>query len=356
MTDYLTLKSELLCYGMEVHPNTRDILLKEYPHFAEKGFIDAVNAKIGNMTLCISIAEAYSEKSPYILIKKDGAYYVTKDDELFKIDFFEELPKTGTIVDDIARLHADGCVNIWPSTSCCYDVDDLKCGFCSLECKNKKPIEPKILCDGLKKLYEKIPAWTLNFSGGTYLNPDIMVDYWCEIARLVREFSNCSIAIEFAPPSDLKKLEKLKECGVNVAIMNLEIANPVLRRQICPGKSRISYEHYYAALERAVEIFGWGQVSSVLIGGIQPMEDIVAECEKLCSIGVFPTIMPFRPMDNCRLKDVPACNPEDLRTMSLKLGTMLVKNNLHPHLQEGCTKCGGCSVENDCYLIKRNSL
>lgn len=114
----IELKAGLLCLGMRVAADTRDILLKEYPHFADKGFIDAVNAKIGNSNLCISIAEEYSAKSPYILRKTGEQYFVYAGDEKFEIKFFPPLPATGTVLDDIARLHADGCINIWPSTSC----------------------------------------------------------------------------------------------------------------------------------------------------------------------------------------------------------------------------------------------
>lgn len=350
MTSIIDLKAGLLCLGMRVAADTKDILLKEYPHFADKGFIDAVNAKIGASNLCISIAEEYSEKSPYILRKTDGKYFVYSGEERFPICFFPPLPATGTFLDDIARLHADGCINIWPSTSCCYDTPDLKCSFCSLECKNKQPIPVEELCRALRILLEKVPGYTLNFSGGTYQNPDVMADYWCALTKGIRQFSACPIAVEFAPPADLNKLKEMKASGINAAIMNLEIASPALRQKICPGKSKITYEHYHKAFREAVAIFGWGQVSSVLIGGIQPKEDILKECEKMAAIGVFPTIMPFRPMDNCELKELKACDPQELIEMSLKLGTLLVKYKLHPHRQEGCTKCGGCSIENDCYL------
>ncbi|MBR6765237.1 MAG: hypothetical protein IKM06_02005 [Clostridia bacterium] len=349
MTDIIRLKAELLCLGMSVHPDTKAVLQKEYPHFYNKGFIDAVNLKVENATACVSIAEEYSLRSPYVLRKIDGQYYVLKNDERFKVEFFKELPTTNTVLDDLARLHADKCINIWPSTSCCFDTPESKCKFCSLECKNKAPIEAEVLSDAIKKLFEMIPHWTLNFSGGTYKSPDNMVDYWIEVTKGIRKFSSCPIAIEFAPPRDLTRLEKLKEAGANAVIMNLEIADTELRSKICPGKSSISYKHYHDALEKAVKVFGWGQVSSVLIGGIQPKEDIINECERLASMGVFPTIMPFRPMDNCDYSLLKPCSPDDLIEMSLKLGAMLIKYKLPPFMQEGCTKCGGCSIENDCY-------
>jgi biotin synthase-like enzyme len=191
----------------------------------------------------------------------------------------------------------------------------------------------------------------LNLSGGTYKNPDFMTDYYIDFVKKIREFSSCDITIELAPPRELSKLKELHEAGCSAVIMNIEIASPSLRKEICPGKSGISYEHYHKALCYAVKVFGHGMVSSVLIGGIQPEEDIIKECKRLTDEGVFPTIMPFRPFDNCELHGFKSCSPDALIRMSEALGEMLRKNNLSPKKQPGCTECGGCSIENDCYEI-----
>ena len=166
--------------------------------------------------------------------------------------------------------------------------------------ERETPLDADVLADSIKKLFELSKDNMLNFSGGTYKNPDVMADYWIDLVKKIRAFSDAKIAIEFAPPSDLEKIVALKNAGADVAIMNLEVANDELRKKICPGKSKISYEHYYKAFEKAVSVFGWGQVSSVLIAGVQPKEDIMAECEKMAKIGVFPTVMPIRPLDNAR--------------------------------------------------------
>ena len=98
-----------------------------------------------------------------------------------------------------------------------------------------------------------------------------------------------------------------------------------------------------------MELFGRGQVSSVLIAGLQPYDDIVRECEKMTEIGVFPTIMPFRPFDDSDLAGQPMCDPDEYIRISELLGGMLRAHGLAPQAMQGCTKCGGCSLENDCY-------
>ena len=346
---FIKLKAELLCYGAALEKESRSVLEAEHPNYFEKGFIDAVNMNVCGSNICVSIAENFSEESKLLLRRDRDGYYIMYGGERADIRFFHDLPVTGTVVDKLARLHADGCIHIWPSTNCCYDTPELKCKFCSLKPKTMQPIDPDELCVGLKKLMASVPSYTLNFSGATYMNPDRMVLYWCELSKKIREFSDCPIAIEFAPPSDLSLIEKLKEAGANVAIMNIEIVRSDLRKKICPGKSDIPLEHYHTALKKAVEVFGYGKVSSVMIGGLQPWEDIKKECEFLAKNGVFPTIMPFRPLDDCGLADVPPCDPDELIEASEYLGSLLRKYHLAPHCQEGCTKCGGCSIENDCF-------
>lgn len=345
---FIKLKSLLLCRGASVSVAAKTELAATHPDYFEKGFIDAVNMCIGDSNICVSIFENFSKDSS-LLLDFDGEYFINYEGKRATVQFFHDLVKTGTVADGMARLHAEGCINIWPSTNCCYDTPELKCKFCSLGAKTEKPIDPDELCKGLKIYAEHYPDYAFNFSGGTYKNPDTMVKYWCELSSKIRKFSSNPIAVEFAPPADLSLLEKLKQSGVNAAIMNIEIVDSALRKEICPGKSGITLEHYHKALKKAVEIFGWGMVSSVMIGGIQPWDDIKKECEILTEMGVFPTIMPFRPLDDCPLADVKACDPDELIYASEVLGDLLRKNRLVPQCQPGCTKCGGCSIENDCF-------
>ncbi|MBO4330971.1 MAG: hypothetical protein J5827_02735 [Oscillospiraceae bacterium] len=352
----LSLKAGLLCLGAKVDGDTASELLREYPHFFDKGFIHAVNIRLRESNINISVAERFAADSPYSIVKESGGYRVRGNGYDEPIKFFDALPHTGTVVDDMARLHSDGCINIWPSTVCCYDEPGRKCRFCSLKADRSMPVDIGELCEGIKRLLEQTPSYyMLNFSGGTYRDPDTMLRYWIELTKAIRAFSDCSIAIEFAPPTDFGLLEELRNAGCTAVIMNLEVADPELRREICPGKSSIPYERYHAAFRRSAELFGRGMVSSVLIGGIQPKEDIIRECAVMAAEGVFPTIMPFRPMDDCEFSGLSRCDPAELEEMSIVLGGLLIKHGLQYSKQEGCTKCGGCSLENDCYdsLLRR---
>ncbi len=345
------IKAGLLCLGVNVDEEVGKKLVKERPYFYDKGFVHAVNANVLGSNVCVSVAERFSHKSPYHLREKDGKFYIDDGSgELVPISLFDDLPKTDTVVDILARPHSNRVISLWPSLVCCYDKPGLKCKFCSIKTTDVQTVVPaEEVWKGLKKLFELTDKYSVNLGGGTYKNPDNMARYLMEIIRGIRSFSNTPISVELAPPSDLSLIDELKEAGASSLIMNLEVASPELKKEICPGKSSIPYEHYYAAFRRGIEKFGKGKISSVLIAGIQPDDDVVNECEKLTAIGVLPTIIPFKSMDDCEFRDKPNCDPRSLLYVSRKVGAMLRKEGLNPDLQEGCTKCGGCSLETNFY-------
>jgi hypothetical protein len=195
--DFLRLKAGLLCNGMKITDDARVELQREYPHFFVKGFVHATNMSVFGSNLCVSIADGYSRSSEYTLCRSDKGYTITFDAGEVSVRFFGALPKTGSVVDGMAQLHAPGCINIWPSSACCYDTDELKCKFCSLEKESSRPLAIEVLADGIRKLLEMMPSGknVLNMSGGTYVSPDYMADYYVMLVKKIREFSLCPITV-----------------------------------------------------------------------------------------------------------------------------------------------------------------
>ena len=115
---FLRLKAGLLCHGAALTEAARDEMMNIRPKLFKKGFIDAVNMAVGDSNICVSIAEGFAEESEFLL-DFDGGFFIEFEGERYNVRFFVDLPKTGTVVDDLATLHADGCINIWPSTNCC---------------------------------------------------------------------------------------------------------------------------------------------------------------------------------------------------------------------------------------------
>ena len=100
-------------------------------------------------------------------------------------------------------------------------------------------------------------------------------------------------------------------------------------------------------MKKAVEVFGRGKVSSVLIAGIQAdnENDIIDMCKKSIPMGVVPTIIPIKPLSSSRMSKHPIANPEIVLRIAYSVNQMLYDEGLIACDQGGCTKCGGCSLE-----------
>lgn len=348
------IKAGLLCYGVNVDKEVGAELLKSRPYFYDKGFVHAVNANILGSNVCVSVAELFSGASPYHLRHKDGGFFIEDEDGVsVPIRLFDDLPKTGTIIDMLARPHSNHVISLWPSLVCCYDRPGAKCKFCSIKPTEEQRVVPaEEVVEGLRALYAITgDKYSINLGGGTYLNPDNMARYLIEIIRGIREFTSVPISVEMAPPSDLDLIAELKNTGASSLIMNLEVADEELRKEICRGKSSIAKSHYYDCYKQGVRVFGKGKISCVLIAGIQPKEDVVNECEVLTDVGVIPTIIPFKAMDDCEFHDRQNCSADELIWISRRVGEILRNKGLSPKMQEGCTKCGGCSLETNYYEL-----
>ncbi len=154
--DIIPLKADLLCLGARVETETAKLLEAEYPRFFERGFIHAVNIHTGDANINISVAEEFSSESPYLVVKRDEQYRIVGKGWDEPITFYENLPRTGTVLDDLARLHSPTCINIWPSTVCCYDTPEMKCRFCSLTADAEKPLDTGEMSRDLRLLLAQL--------------------------------------------------------------------------------------------------------------------------------------------------------------------------------------------------------
>lgn len=350
--DLLTIKAELLCFGIRLEGKTAAKLVTYNSYVLDGGFIHAAHFLIDDVLVNTCVSEEFCSKSPYSIEELNGSLYLLKNSSIVtKINILSEPSWCTEVVDDITigdvlRPHSLNCISCWPKTSCDYGSEDIRCKFCSL-CSSDlhDSVPPPIIGKMVKKATSYNKDYEINLSGGTCNQPDKSADYLASVCSEIRKYSNNYISVELAPPDSLYYIQKLYDNGASSIIMNLEIYDDKLRRKICPGKSTITKERYYEAFKESVNIFGRGKVSSVLLAGIQKEEDIKEASMKMVSIGVIPTIIPFKPLDNCLMKNWEVTDPEQLLRISDFISEKLIVNNLVPHEQKGCTNCGGCSLE-----------
>jgi radical SAM protein (TIGR04043 family) len=137
----------------------------------------------------------------------------------------------------------------------------------------------------------------------------------------------------------------LKEVGVDTVGMHLESLTQEIRERITPGKATISIERYFEAYSRAVQIFGRNQVSTYIIVGFGDSEEtIVTGCERLAKLGVYPFVVPLRPMLGTPLEQMAAPSPAFMDRIYRQVAANNQRYGLSwRNSKAGCTRCGACS-------------
>ncbi|MCL2499294.1 MAG: radical SAM protein [Defluviitaleaceae bacterium] len=363
------IKADLLCYGVQMSDDARKNGESYNSYLLDGGFVHAAHFMIGDVVVNTCVEEAFCKESPYIIDWKDNGFALMKEGSFMcEIDIIR-MPEwcleevNGHKIADYLRPHSLNCVSCCPKLKCAYYTNEEQCGFCSIgdyaKINKIAPVlEPPVVAKMIKRAIKANPNYEIALSGGTCDSEDKSADYFAEICRLVTDNKTKKhhISVEVAPPDDDSYIQKLFDAGATALIINIEVANECKRKKICPGKSAISIERYMAAFEKAVSIFGRGKVSSVIIVGIQKESDIIGICEKIIPMGVIPTIIPFKPLDACKMKSHEKANPDEVLRISSRVSELLSDEVLYVYGHGGCTKCGGCSLESVFQLSNKAGL
>lgn len=351
------VKAELLCFGLNITDEQKELLSATNPFISEKGFVNATHILFKNILVNVCVAESFCRQSPYSLNQENGAWYLKKDDVV--LDELEFLPfpdwvfkeYEGVMVGSIVRPHSNKCISLWPSFECKYVKENKGCQFCSLTSISKnqmKRLRPEFVAQLVKVALDYNPVYEVNLSGGTCGSPECAIKYLSEIcSEIILCCGQVPISVECAPPNDIQHLTKLKKSGATAIVMNLEVYDEELRKEICSGKGNITNDIYFESLKNAVRLFGKGNVSSVLIVGIQPKTDIIVACKKLIDIGVIPTLIPFKPLDNTLMMNHNVINCNEYIEISRVVTAILEKQKLVIKEKSGCAACGACSIESN---------
>lgn len=252
----------------------------------------------------------------------------------------------------IALLHSHDVLATTVQQTCMrYRDSSTVCQFCAIEksleagrtIARKTPAqlaevaEAAVRLDGVKHMV---------MTTGTPNSRDRGTAYLAECAQAIKARVNLPIQAQCEPPDDFVWFQRLKDAGIDSLGMHLEAVDPVVRAKIMPGKAEVPVGYYFQAFEAAVQVFGWGQVSTYLLAGLgDSLETLLEACDRLINIGVYPFVVPFVPITDTPLANHPAPDTDFMFTLYQKVGAMLKQANLRSQdIKAGCAKCGACSA------------
>jgi hypothetical protein len=255
--------------------------------------------------------------SPYTIEVFNNALQMRKLDKYISAVSFERPHSTlikeirkGLKIGDIAFLSTDR-LRISHSPVCKYKKDQIGCRFCSTMEHPRFDIND--VFKAIDICLNEIEFRHFLIGGGSAENE---VETIINLLDYIHTKSDKPTYIMCLPPKKKNLIRKLYDHGASELAFNMELYSPKYAALHMPGKSTISRVSYLSALEYAVSLWGDnGNVRSILIAGLEPMDITLAGVQKLCEIGVQPILSVFRPMVNTDTENIMPLSNEELNIL-----------------------------------------
>jgi radical SAM protein (TIGR04043 family) len=297
-------------------------------------------------------------ESPYTVL--DGRVHKGRIDLGLSVEpvrrprFYDLATADGIPYRQIALLHGKDVLATTVVQTCIRYAEDQRCRFCAIEeslragatVAAKTPAQlaevaaAAVRLDGVRQMV---------MTTGTTKGPDRGARALVRCVRAVlAAVPGLPIQVQIEPPGDLGVLAELKEAGATSVGIHVESLDDDVRKRWLPGKSTVPLAEYEAAWDEAVRVFGWNQVSTYLLIGLgEDPDELVAGAARLVERGVYPFVVPMRPMlGTLAHRDGAVTPPASLvADITRRVGELLRAAGMRGvDQQAGCAACGACSV------------
>jgi radical SAM protein (TIGR04043 family) len=306
----------------------------------------------------VNAALPINPDSPYAV--RDGRIWHGASDTGLSIQvvrrprFYDLTTADGVPYHQIALLHGADVLASTVVQTCMRYAEADRCRFCTIEeslrsgatVAAKTPAQlaevaaAAVRLDGVRQLV---------LTTGTTAGPDRGAAHLARCVRAVRAaVPGLPIQVQCEPPADLGALTLLREAGSTAIGIHVESLDDEVRRRWMPGKATVPLHQYESAWAEAVRVFGRNRVSTYLLIGLgEDPGELVAGAARLIDLGVYPFVVPFRPMQGtlARRDGVPGPAPSLVREVTERVAALLIAAGMRGADQEaGCAACGGCGV------------
>jgi radical SAM protein (TIGR04043 family) len=268
--------------------------------------------------------------------------------------FYDLSTSDGVPYEQIARLHGADVLATTVVQTCIRYAEDQRCRFCAIEeslrsgatVAAKTPAqlaevaEAAVRLDGVRQMV---------MTTGTTAGPDRGASNLVRCVRAVlAAVPGLPVQVQIEPPADLGVLTELHEAGVTSVGIHVESLDDEVRREWMPGKGSVPMVEYEAAWDEAVRVFGRNRVSTYLLIGLgEDADALVDGAARLIDRGVYPFVVPFRPMPGtlARRDGRPAPDRAVVLDVTARVGALLRAAGMTGEDQRaGCAACGACGA------------
>ncbi len=344
------LKTELQSFGVRVEG--REIRGRK----GGAGPAEGIVLKMNNLIMTVPVFSDYTQSSPYEIHRLPTEWVLVKGKE----QFFVEMPDFsgfygGKTVEEklfsqIALIHGTDCLASTVKQSCSFWGTNQKCMFCGigLSLKNGATLEeknPQELAE-VAVAAEKIGVKHLVLTSGSTPNGEREISHLSECTKAVKQATNLLIQVQCRPPQDLSQLEMLRQAGVDTLGIHIESFDPNILDLIAPNKARLGLDKYIKAWRKGIELFGTNQVVCYILAGLGESDQSILDGAKLqVKMGVYPFLVPFRPIPGTAMADKRPPNPDRMVSLYRQVSSMIREAGLTCRkVKAGCGRCTACSA------------
>jgi len=316
---------------------------------------DAVAIRVGSYTF---MAPSINRETAYALEPLEEGFSLRRNGEhicgaetVGVPRFYSGQTRDGIPFRKIALLHGSDCLASTVVQTCIRWNSAERCRFCgiglSLATGNTIPVKrPEHLAEAAEAAVRLDGIKHIVLTTGTTNYRDKGTIYLAECSRAIAEAVEVPIQVQCEPPDDLGLLGLLRDSGVDSIGIHLESFDQNVREKVTPGKASVSLDYYDRTFGQAVKVFGANQVSTFVIAGLgEPADSIIEGCKRLIDAGVYPFVLPLRPIPGSDMES--ACAPSVKTMMHIYAGVssaLKARGLSWQRSTAGCVRCGACSA------------
>ena len=248
----------------------------------------------------------------------------------------------------IALLHLDSIASTVVQKCIYWDTPE-QCHFCGIELTRgeqtipvKTPEQLAEVCAAAQRYDHAVDA---TLTTGSLNRRDRGALYISKCAAAIKDACGLPVQVQFEPPDALSVLDDVHRAGVDAVGIHIETFDPAVLARVAPGKAQCGVEGYFRTWERAVEVFGRGAVTTYVLLGMGEDPALIEQgCRRATEMGVYPFVVPLRPVPGTLMADASAPDPDYVTSLYRTVSAMIADAGLdHTTAKAGCARCQACS-------------
>jgi radical SAM protein (TIGR04043 family) len=306
----------------------------------------------------IPVVGDFVDSSPYHLGQINGEHWVFRNglalaqvELMGSAKFYDHSTSAGVSMRKIGLLHCPSTLATTLLQTCVFWEDWRRCKFCGIELtlRDRSTVgfkDAKSLVETTLRAKELDGISNIVFTSGVAKDEEKALSKYAEICSTVKRATGLSIQLQIIPPEDLAWLKRLNDSGVDALGVHIETFDPEVFQRVTPGKAKIGLRKYLETWEKAVNVFGRWQVSTYALVGLgERLETIFRGVETCAALGVYPFVVPFRPIAGTPMETAKPPTPSVMARVYIEAAGILAKyQGRAKSSKAGCVSCGECSA------------